>query len=471
MVSSCTFLPRMMISAASSGAGKTSWTLGLLRAFSAEGLSVQAFKSGPDYIDPALHSLLTPFPSRNLDTRLLGRAAVRSIFAANAARADLALVEGAMGYYDGAGPGEEAGSAYRLACWIDAPVFIVLDARAAGASAAATALGFLKFKRRSRIAGFLVNRIGSERHLETVRAAVEAATGLPVFGSLPKDGSLILPERHLGLVSGDENADFMRVVERIAAAVSSRCDLKGMLAAARNAPPLPYSRSPECSASAGNTALEKPVRIAVARDRAFSFYYEDNLDRLRSLGAELAFFSPLGSASLPEGCRGLYLGGGYPEVYAGLLSENVRLREEIRSAALAGMPVLAECGGYMYLAEAIADGRGAEYPMVGLFRGKAAMGRGRAALGYYEGEVLAETPFARKGARLRGHCFHWSSMIRPEGSRPVLSLSKDAESAIPDGEALKATFASYLHIHFATHPGFARNFVRACRRFTAGGNP
>ncbi len=457
--------PRLCVAASSSGAGKTSVTLGLLRALSRRGLAVRPFKVGPDYIDPGLHALACGSPSHNLDSRLMDREAILSIFSARASGADLAVIEGVMGYFDGDGSGR--GSTAELAAMLRTPVVLLLDLRASAESAAAVALGFVRYRRPSRIAGFILNRTAGGKHYESAKAAVERATGLPVFGCLPKDTKASLPERHLGLVSGGENPAFEGAVDALADALELNCDLDALLAAARRAPPLPPGPPlPWLRASQGRGASEagpQPL-IAVARDEAFSFYYEDNLNALRDLGATLAFFSPLHDGELPEGSDGLYLGGGYPELYARALSENVAMRASIRSAAASGLPIFAECGGYLYLTERFRTGNGEELPMAGVVPGTAIMTGGIVALGYHEAETLAES-FVPAGTLLDGHCYHWSHVEGADASRAAITLAKPGKAAEPDGFASPSLFASYLHMHFAGQPGFARAFADACRGY------
>ncbi len=470
--------PRFMIAATHSGAGKTSWTLGILAALVRRGLRVQPFKAGPDYIDPGLHSLVAGRPSRNLDTRLVSESRLRALFRSNAAEADLSLVEGVMGYYDGSGPHDDSGSGASLARLLGLPVFLIIDISGTSSSAAAVALGFVKYRRNSRIAGFLLNRAGSERHYHLTKGPIEEATGLPVLGWLPADSSMALPGRHLGLVAGNENSGFDRVVGRLAAVVERCVDLDSMLAIA-HAVPDPKAGSRESflrsRRSAGNAASRgtgAPIRIAVARDEAFSFYYQDNFDILGRLGAELCFFSPLRDEALPEDCRGLYLGGGYPELYAATLESNIAMRAAIRNFTDSGAPVFAECGGYMYLMDAIVGTDGVAHPMAGVLRGKAIMGKKQAALGYYDAILRRDCPLGKTGDRLSGHCFHWSRIEADSGSStdgvsgitiavPALLLSKPDGTAFTDGLARDSVFASYLHIHFAGNPEPARNFLRA----------
>lgn len=462
-------IPRILIAATHSGAGKTSFTLGLLSVFRKRGLDVQAFKAGPDYIDPALHTALTQRPSRNLDTRLMSQRCVVELFLRNARGADLALVEGVMGYYDGVETGQRSGSTASLARILRLPVLLLIDVRGMSSSAAATALGFLRYGKTPRIKGFLLNKVGSQRHYGMTRRAIEEATGLPVLGYLPKDDSLSLAERHLGLVDPHGSDSFWSTVDRLQEATERFVDIDGLLTIARSAPELKAVSSllfpPE---EAHRQKQEAAVRIAVARDEAFSFYYEDNLDLLRRFGAELVFFSPLKDRQLPSGIGGLYLGGGYPELHVQEINANADMRQAIRDAAEKGIPILAECGGFMYLLEEIEGTGGMRAPGAGVFRGRSVMGKRRAALGYYDAEVLEDCIIARKGSHLVGHAFHWSSIESPEQSaNPALLLSRDGAAPVADGMIRGEIFASYVHFHFATHPGAARRFVAHCRRFVS----
>lgn len=451
-------LPRLLVAATASGAGKTSLFLGLLEAFRRRGLDLRAFKAGPDYLDPALHAAVLGAPSRNLDARLMGGGAVRACLGSR--RADLALVEGSMGYFDG-GHNSNADLARHLGL----PVILVLDAEASAESLAAVALGFQRYRRGCRITGFVANRIAGEGHYALVRKAVEARTGLPLLGFLPRDAALSLPSRHLGLVSPGEGGDFRKVVRNLGDAVASSIDLELMLDLAAGAAELPEALPAAAPGPGGR------VRIAVARDEAFSFYYEDNLDTLEGLGAELAFFSPLRDAGLPEGSAALYLGGGYPELHLDQIAANASMREAIRAARRAGMPIYAECGGYLYLLEALEDPEGRRSPALGLLPGLGRPGRRLAALGYREGLSLGASPLGRRGIRLRGHVFHYYR-VEEGGGRPSIALARPgagAAEALPEGYADPGLFASFLHVHFSANRAAASAFVASARAFAGKG--
>jgi len=459
-------IPRIVIAAASSGAGKTSFTLGLLGALRARGLAVGAFKAGPDYIDTQLHAAVLRRPSRNLDIRLMGNGAVLSCLVRNGADNALSVIEGVMGLYDGSSLGTSTAD---LAVLTDSPVLLLVDASASAESAGAVALGFASYRREVRIAGVVLNRIAGEGHFEAAKAAVVAATGLPVLGYLPSDPSLALPERHLGLVEPGDSPDFGRAAAALAAAVEAHVDLDALIALANEAPePGPTGPMAPPTEGAGATAAgRRPLCVAVARDAAFSFYYEDNFDAMRDMGLEPVFFSPLADSALPPGITGLYLGGGYPELHASALGRNDAMRDSIRRAASAGLPVFSECGGYLYLLESLEDLEGRIHPGCGILPGRARMETRLAALGYREGRTQRASVLGPAGTALSGHVFHFSTV---EGAEGILALwppavPRPARAPELDGSARGSVFGSYLHLHFAKNPEALANFAAACRAF------
>ena len=457
---------RIVIAAASSGAGKTSFTLGLLGALRARGLRVGAFKAGPDYIDTQLHAAVLGRPSRNLDIRLMGSGAVLASLARNGSGNALSVIEGVMGLYDGSTLGSSTAD---LAVLTSSPVILLVDASASAESAGAVALGFASYRRDVRLAAVVLNRIAGEGHYRSARDSVAKATGLPVLGYLPSDPALALPERHLGLVEPGDSPDFGRATAALAAAVEAHVDLDALIAVAESAPSLdaagpaaPRREGAGGAAGAGGRA----VRVAVARDPAFSFYYEDNFDAMRDSGLEPVFFSPLADSALPPDSSGLYLGGGYPELHAASLGRNVAMCDSIRRAAEAGLPVFAECGGYLYLLGSLEDLEGSPHPGCGILPGRARMGKGLAALGYREGRTRRASVLGPAGTVLSGHVFHVSTV---EGAEGILSLRPPAEVASPapelDGSARGSVFGSYLHLHFAKNPEALAGFAAACRAF------
>jgi cobyrinic acid a,c-diamide synthase len=464
---------RLVIAGTQSGVGKTTVTVGLLDALRRRGLTVQPFKVGPDYIDPSYHTLAAGRPCRNLDTWLLPPERVRSGFARAAGTADLALIEGVMGLYDGAGYDDENGSTAEVAKLLGAPVVVVLDAAKLARSAAAVALGYRRFDETLPLAGFIVNRAAGESHGRGVTAAVERATGLPVLGWLPREVPLQIPERHLGLIPTAEAGRWSEFVRAAGDAVTRYLDPDRLLALAGQALPLEAGAVGQGSDPVlGGTGFrscptvegERPV-IALARDEAFQFTYEDNLDLLRAAGAEIVPFSPLHDESLPTGTAGVLLSGGFPEVYASRLSTNHSLHAALQAAHRRGLPLYAECGGLMYLTEAIRDHGGTTYPMVGLLPGCCEMG-GRLTLGYRLARSAGASWFLGADEEVRGHEFHYSHWDgRPADLPPAYLLlpRSGAGDTRPEGARVGSLWASYVHVHFGAKPELARRFVEASR--------
>jgi len=442
-------MPRpLVIAAPASGSGKTTLTLGLLAALRRRGVAVAPFKVGPDYIDPGHHAAASGRVSRNLDGWMCGQETVREIYAQGCAGAQLAVVEGVMGLFDGARGESDEGSTAEITRWLDGEIVLVVDARSQARSVAALVQGFIAFDPRLRFAGVVLNRVGSARHEELLRAALASVPGLPpLLGCLPRDAELTLPERHLGLVTaGDVATDYAPLAER----VERHLDLDNLLA----------GRLRELS-PAENPVPEhrKRVRIGVARDAAFCFCYPENLEQLAAAGAELAFFSPLADAGLPAGIDGLYLPGGYPELHAARLAANTGLLAQIRSLALAGLPVYAECGGLMLLCAGI-DGQ----PMAGLFPAQARMLPRRQALGYREVTLQQDGPLGPAGTLARGHEFHYSALEMPETIARDYRLARHGAELGVEGYRIGNVLGSYIHLHFAGNPQLAVNFVNFCER-------
>ena len=444
---------RIVIAGTASGTGKTTVTAALCAAFRRRGLTVQPFKAGPDYIDPTYHTQASGRACRNLDSFLLEPAVLRAVFARAADRADLAIVEGVMGLYDGRDGTTEVGSTAEIAKLLDAPVVVVLDVAAQARTAAAVALGCLRFDPGVRIAGFVLQRVGSDTHARWATAAVEDATGLPVLGALRRDASLALPERHLGLIPTTERVLPPAFVDHLADVAETSLALDRIRAVAASAPPLPPARP-----LGERTATV--ARIAVARDEAFGFYYEDSLELLALAGAELVPFSPLADRALPRHVGGLYVGGGFPELYAERLSANVAMRRDVADAGARGVAVVGECGGLMYLARALTDGSGRRHEMVGVVPIETAMRAGRLTLGYRTITALRDGPLLAQGETVRAHEFHYSE---PLGDVPHDRLAFDVAErpGAPQGYASGNVFASYMHVHFGSRPSMARRFVAA----------
>jgi cobyrinic acid a,c-diamide synthase len=463
---------RLVIAGTQSGVGKTTLTVGLIAALRDRGLRVQPFKVGPDYIDPSHHTLAAGLPSRNLDTWMLPPERVRSSFLRAAAEADVAIVEGVMGLFDGAGYDDESGSTAEVAKLLQAPVVLILDVSKLARSAGAMALGYRCFDDGLRLAGFIVNCAAGEGHGRGVSAAIARATGLPVLGWLPRVEALGVPERHLGLVPATEPGQWNEFVRAAGEAVRRHIDIDGLLAIADQAPALPQIVEDESNVRARLADVERPV-IAVARDEAFHFTYEDNLDLLRAAGATVAFFSPLRDRDFPPATAGVILSGGFPEVYASGLSANQRMHAAVRAAHSQGVPIYAECGGLMYLTQAIVEADGCRHEMAGLLPGHSVMSD-RLTLGYRLARAAGPSWLLPEGATVRGHEFHYSKWVDRAPSLPpayVLLPRSGAGEPQPEGARLGSLWASYVHLNFGALPELASRFVAAARRGVAGGVP
>jgi len=440
-----TRIPRIVVAGTHSGVGKTTVAVGFMAALRARGRRVAPGKVGPDFIDPSYHALATGRPGRNLDAWLCGEELIAPLFLHGAAGADLAVVEGVMGLYDGrTGTGGEASTAH-VARLLGAPVILVVDARGMADSVAALIRGFRDHDPRVRLAGVVLNRVGSERHAEILRAAL-TPLGLPVLGCLSRDDALAVPSRHLGLVPVAERGDAAgRMITALAGRIAGSCDLDAIEALAATAPPTtatpwtpPHPPSPSAQ-----------VRVAVAGGPAFSFVYAEHRELLAAAGAEVCDFDPLAASALPEGTDALYLPGGFPEEHAEALSGNPPMRRAVLAHAARGRPVLAECGGLLYLCETL-DG----WPQCGVLPAAATMAE-RVVLGYRE--AVAETgggPW-RVGDRLRAHEFHASTVTPRAGRRAAWCLADGTR----EGFARARTHASYLHPHWAAAPHVAQRLV------------
>lgn len=450
-------VPRIVIAGTQSGAGKTTIVTGILAALRQRGLKVQSFKAGPDYIDPGYHRLASGRPAHNLDSWLTPAKLLPEILAAEAEDADIALVEGVMGLYDGGRQG--ISSTAEIAKIIKAPVLLVIDAKSMGASAAAIAKGFRDYDPEVQVAGVILNRLGSDTHEVMIREAM-AGIDMEVFGALRRDESLQMPERHLGLLPVEENQE-RELIDRMGQAAAHQLDLDKLLALARSAARLPAIHHP---------AAEKQYdcRIGVARDEAFSFYYPASIKVLERLGAEIVPFSPLHDEKLPA-VDGLFIGGGFPEMFARQLAANAALRQAIKERADAGMPILAECGGYMYLMESLQDFAGKMHAMAGVLSGQAVMTAKLQMVGYVEAELQTETLLGPAGRKLRGHEFHFSKEGTPvvAEAAPFIFRKLRNNSEYPAGQQVKNVLGSYLHLHFAGCPEAAEAFVKKCADYKA----
>ncbi len=443
--------PRLIIAATQSGSGKTTITVGLLAALKNRGLDVQAYKVGPDYIDTGWHALALGKVSHNLDSLLVGADKLTEIFAETSCGADVSIVEGVMGLYDGGRGG--VSSTAEIAKLLDAPVVLIIDAKSMGTSAAAIALGFREFDRSVKLAGVILNRVGSDSHEKIITDAL-ATLNIKCFGALRRNDEFTLPERHLGLVPTSEN-HAVDALKKICAAVESQIDIDALIALAKNSSPLKNFIRAE--------KFFPTVRIGIARDEAFNFYYDAGLRELERLGAEIIFFSPLNDEHLPK-VDGLIIGGGFPEIFAARLEQNKKLREEIFHAAEEGLPIFAECGGFMYLMRKLVDFDGKSFEMCGVFDGAATMTNRLQTVGYVEAEILRECVLGSAGEKFWAHEFHFSTA---ETSDEKIFHCKRLRTGNEyfAGAAKKNVVASYLHLHFAGCPTLAENFLRRCREY------
>ncbi|OON73997.1 cobyrinate a,c-diamide synthase [Streptomyces tsukubensis] len=455
-------VPRLVIAAPASGSGKTTVATGLMAALARAGLSVSPHKVGPDYIDPGYHALATGRPGRNLDAYLCGPALLAPLFAHGARGADVAVVEGVMGLYDGASGQGELASTAQVAKVLRAPVVLVVDASSQSRSVAALVHGFASWDPEVRIGGVILNKVGSDRHEELLRDALDAS-GVPVLGVLRRAGELFTPSRHLGLVpAAERRAEAVDAVAALAQRVREGCDLDALLALARSAPGLDAPEwTPGFEPVAGTpVVVDRPAAVAgrpvvaVAGGPAFTFSYAEQAELLTAAGAEVAVFDPLRDERLPEGARGLVIGGGFPEVYAPELSANAPLREAVAALAESGAPVAAECAGLLYLAKSL-EGK----EMCGVLDARARMAE-RLTLGYREVVAVSDSVLAAAGTRTRGHEFHRTVLDPGAGAAPAWGITGPGKRV--EGFVRGGVHASYVHTHPAGEPGMVRRFVERC---------
>jgi cobyrinic acid a,c-diamide synthase len=448
-------IPAVLVAGTSSGVGKTTVVLGMMAALRRRGLVVAPFKVGPDFIDPSHHAAICGRPSRNLDTFMMGMDGVRRSFARGVEGADVAVIEGVMGLYDGLDATEVASSA-SVAKALGAPVLLVMNVHGTSRSAAAMALGYRSYDPKVEVAGLILNRVGSERHRSLLEDAL-APLGIPILGTLPRRGEIALPSRHLGLEMGFESRHDL---DALADFVEENAYLDRILELGCNVAEPEAQAEPEAETVQDQEGGR--IRIAVAYDEAFCFYYAENFEILRRLGADLRFFSPIRDP-LPE-ADGLYLGGGYPELYAGALEESPT-RHEIKKAAEDGMPIYGECGGLMYLCESVVSKDGfSEKKMAGVLPATTTMTGRLQALGYVEGDVVAENPVVARGSAIRGHEFHYSRMDCARDARFAYRFRRGKGiDGNKDGLVEHEVLGSYLHTHFSTFS--VERFVESCRGY------
>jgi len=445
---------RFVLAGTGSGVGKTTFTIGIMRALMKRGLTVQGFKCGPDYIDPTYHSAVTKRPSRNIDSFMMEHDVVRDIVARASKEADVSIIEGVMGFYDGKSPLSNEGSAAHISELTNSPVILIVNAASMARSVAAIVKGFQMLDENSNIVGVIANQLGSKSHFEIVKTAIEAECKVPVIGYLQKGAVPTLPSRHLGLVPAIERGDLDEYFDDLANAIEATVDLDQLLEVT-SAPQITVETS-----IFKKQLNRKPVHIAVAKDAAFNFYYEENLELLRSYGAELHFFSPLQNEEVPSQAQGLYIGGGFPEEFAEQLSKNTVSKESICRVIEQGIPTLAECGGFMYLTESITNRAGQTYEMVGVIEGHVIMQDKLAALGYREISGVKDNFLIHEDEQAKGHEFHYSTY---EGNhQPPAYFSKGRFRAQQEGYLHGNLVAGYTHFHFASNPKLVVNWLDTC---------
>ena len=445
-------IPRIMIAAPASGSGKTLFTCALLRLLERKGFRAAAFKCGPDFIDPMFHKKVLGTLSRNLDLYMAGEEGVRRSFAAGGAGAEIAVIEGVMGYFDGTGASGMEGSSYELATVLQTPVLLTADVRGMSRSAAAMIKGFTDYGEQKMICGAFLNRTSAVT-AERIEGWLAKEAGIPVLGFLPADDELRLESRHLGLVEPEEIPDLQQKIDHAADILEVTLNLEALLMVAGGAPAL--------QVETGNPEERKgsSVTVAVAQDEAFSFYYEDNLELLEELGAKIVYFSPLHDRELPE-ADGLLIGGGYPELKAGELAANTGMLASIRKAADSGMPILAECGGFQYLQEELVDKEGTVHRMCGVLKGSSRMTDRLVRFGYVE--VSGEGLYFGTGRTIRGHEFHYSdSTENGSACKAVKPGGKSWDCMVVQGRIA----AGYPHLYYRSCPAFAESFVIECGKF------
>lgn len=446
----------LLIGAPSSGSGKTTVTLALMALLTAQNKQVQGFKVGPDYIDPAFHHLITGRPSYNLDVWMGGEMDVRQTYLRHSRDADLTLIEGVMGLLDGASSDSNRGSSAHVAEILNCPTLLVLDIRAMARSAAAIVKGFQMLAGQAEIRAVLMNRAGSARHAEMVQSAIEAETGVPCVGYLPHNTEIVLPERHLGLVTAHESQDqSWAKMEQAGRLLQDHVDVNQLLDIAKTA------RGPaEAVREIKRGVPTSRPKVAIAYDRAFNFYYPANLDLLTQMGAELLRFRPTDGDGIPPSATHLYLGGGFPEEYLQELTEYPDMFRDVYHRIVAdGIPTLAECGGYMFLGEAIWS-KGRRFPMVGAIPMETELTSSLKALGYRDINVRQSGVFPA-GSRFRGHEYHHSRILRETGLVPGYEVSSSRKSPVPEGHSAHHLLAGYSHLYFPSCPEAIDAWLRA----------
>ncbi|WZL71784.1 cobyrinate a,c-diamide synthase [Clostridiaceae bacterium 35-E11] len=455
-------IPRFILAGTQSGVGKTTLSTGIMAALKKRGFDVQPFKVGPDYIDPAFHSFVTQRKSRNLDSWMLEQDNIMKLFVKNVIDKDIAVIEGVMGLYDGSGSDKDVGSTAHIAKIIKAPVILIINGKGIAASAAAQVLGYKLYDPQVEIKGIIINNVSGDAHYHLLKERIEEDTGIQCIGYLKPNDDIQLKSRHLGLIPSAEVKGLEEKIDKIRMMIEETIDLDALLAIANQSVPIHYQISNE----------KRPVgfiNIGIAFDKAFNFYYEDNLDLLRELGANLVFFSPINDSKLPTDLHGLYFGGGFPEVFAVELENNQAIRKEIKKMIQQGIPTYAECGGLMYLTKGITTLEEQKYEMVGIFDTEAKMTRRLQRFGYVDVNIENPCVLSNDYINTKAHEFH-RSMIEEKGHNAYAyrvekirngKIIKSWKCGLKEYNALGA----YAHIHFYSNKAIPLNFIENCRNY------
>jgi cobyrinic acid a,c-diamide synthase len=452
-----TALPRICISAGASGSGKTTFTCGLLGALIRRGLKPASFKCGPDYIDPMFHREVIGTPSSNLDLFFFDEETMKHLIHENVSNKDIAVMEGAMGFYDGQGGASTTGSAWHIAEATETPVLLIENCAAVSVTAAARIKGMASFRDPSHIQCVVLNNCGKALYDE-IKNVIQGETGIAVLGHVPRLKDCVIESRHLGLVTAAEIGELKKKLDALAGAIEASVDLDALIAMAASVPPLSAGKGLKLPPASGSA-----IRIGIARDEAFCFYYPDNLRLLEKLGAELVEFSPLMDSRLPADLKGLYLGGGYPELHGKILSENRAMLADIRNAIGSGMPCIAECGGFMYLHKTLTDAAGDTHPLAAVIAGGCRKTERLVRFGYASYTAAKDNLICPAGGAIRGHEFHYWESDNPGSSftaqKPV------SKKEWPCIEATETLCAGYPHFHFYSNPGAALRFLEKSARY------
>lgn len=456
--------PRIVVAGAHSGVGKTTVSIALVRALQRRGLRVQTFKVGPDFLDPTYLSLASGKPCYNLDGWMCGKEYTLDLFARRSGEADISIIEGVMGLFDGASPETSEGSTAEITRWLNAPVLLVVNAHGMARSIAALVKGYAEFERGVNVMGVIANESGTERHRNWLDKALKSSSLPPLMGAVPRGAFPELPSRHLGLVSANPDNLSQKLLDAMADTIEEFVSIDAVLNMAKNVQTLNIKTPVNKSEKKGIA-----VRLGVARDRAFHFYYKDNLEVLESHSCEIVPFSPIEDEKLPGNLRGLYIGGGYPEEHAALLADNKTMMESIRKFADGGHPVYAECGGLMYLCKGMETLDGKRYPLVGLLPAWSRMPDRKKTLGYVEVTLTEDSLWGVSGDKFRGHEFHYSELIDDPGNdtgwEKVYAVThRQSSDATPEGYQRGNILASYTHLHLASRPEAVKRFVARCAK-------